>query len=99
MIARGHYPEPLNLGSSSMISISELVSLIEEIAGIKLQRKYIPGHLGVRGRNSDNTLIQREFGWQPSKPLRDGLAATYAWVRDQVAADLGTRRLQLSLSR
>lgn len=88
LIARGHYAGPLNLGSSTMVSINELVTIVEEISGIKLKRKYVEGHLGVRGRNSDNELIQREFSWQPATSLQDGLLATYRWIHDRVAADL-----------
>jgi nucleoside-diphosphate-sugar epimerase len=88
MIARGHFFDPINLGSSEMVSVNELVSVVEEIAGITVARKYVPGFLGVKGRNSDNTLIVKEFGWEPSTRLRDGLATTYAWVRDEVAKTL-----------
>jgi GDP-D-mannose 3', 5'-epimerase len=88
-IARGHVQDPVNLGSSELVSVNELVSAVEDVAGIRVTRKYVPGHLGVAGRNSDNALIDKEFGWQPSIALREGLALTYAWVRDQVAATLG----------
>jgi nucleoside-diphosphate-sugar epimerase len=79
------YPEPLNIGSSELVSINQLVGLIEEIAGIELQRKYVPdAPQGVRGRNSDNTRIQQALGWQPSTPLRHGMEATYRWIYDQI---------------
>ena len=77
--------EPLNIGSSRLISINDLVSLIEDIAGVKLKRNYdLSAPLGVRGRNSDNTLIQARLGWEPQITLEDGLAKTYAWIHDQM---------------
>lgn len=79
------YAEPLNLGSSELVSINELVTIVEEIAGVKLERIFDrSAPQGVRGRNSDNTLIQKVLGWQPSISLRDGLERTYAWIYDQV---------------
>lgn len=75
---------PINLGSSELVSINELVSLVEEIAGVKLERKYdLSAPRGVAGRNSDNTMIQRVLGWEPATPLREGLAKTYAWIEQQ----------------
>jgi len=80
------FAEPLNIGSSELVSINTLVDLVEEIAGVRLERRYkLDAPLGVRGRNSDNTLVQSVLGWSPSTRLRDGLAATYAWIYDQVA--------------
>ena len=77
---------PINLGSSELVSINELVSLIEEIAGVKLQRRYaLDAPRGVAGRNSDNTFIKQVLDWEPSTPLRVGLAVTYAWIEQQVA--------------
>jgi len=77
--------EPLNLGSSQMVTINQLVDIIEEIAGIKMQRKYLlNAPLGVRGRNSDNTLIQQKLGWEPSISLKEGIEKTYAWIYDQM---------------
>jgi len=60
--------------------------MIMEVAGKKLGIKHIPGPLGVRGRNSDNHLIREQLDWEPTKPLRDGLATTYAWIAAQVEA-------------
>jgi len=77
--------EPINLGSSEMVSINELVDIVENIAGIKLERKYdLTAPKGVRGRNSDNTLINRYFGWQPSTPLKDGMKKTYDWINTKL---------------
>jgi GDP-D-mannose 3',5'-epimerase len=78
--------EPINLGSSEMVSINQLVDIVEEIAGLTLKRSYNLGApKGVRGRNSDNTLIQKYLGWEPSTPLRTGMEKTYAWIYDQMA--------------
>ena len=79
--------EPLNLGSDEMVSINQLVDIVEDIAGIKLERNYdLDAPKGVRGRNSDNTLIKERLGWAPSITLREGLEKTYAWIFDQVIA-------------
>jgi GDP-D-mannose 3',5'-epimerase len=76
--------EPINLGSSEAVSINQLVDIVEDIAGIKLKRNYDLGApKGVNGRNSDNTLIQKYLGWEPSISLRDGLKKTYAWILEQ----------------
>lgn len=77
--------QPINLGSSELVTINQLVDIIEEIAGFKVKRKYILGApQGVRGRNSDNTLIKKTLGWEPSIPLKVGLEKTYRWVFDQM---------------
>jgi GDP-D-mannose 3',5'-epimerase len=79
------YPEPLNIGSSEMVSINNLVDIVEEIAGVSLQRTYLlDAPLGVRGRNSDNTRIREVLGWEPSTSLRRGLERTYDWISQQV---------------
>jgi GDP-D-mannose 3',5'-epimerase len=84
--------EPLNVGRSEMVTIDELVSIVEDIAGIELDRNYdLSAPKGVRGRNSDNTLIRERLGWEPGISLREGLEPTYHWVRDQVAAHLAAR--------
>lgn len=73
--------EPLNLGSSELVSINQLVDIVEEIAGIKLTRNYNLGApKGVNGRNSDNTLIKKYLDWEPSVRLRDGMKKTYDWI-------------------
>jgi GDP-D-mannose 3', 5'-epimerase len=79
--------EPINLGSSEMVSINQLVGMVEDIAGIKLQRSYdLSAPKGVTGRNSDNTLIRKYLNWEPGIPLRTGLEKTYAWIYDQFVA-------------
>jgi nucleoside-diphosphate-sugar epimerase len=78
---------PLNVGSSELVTIDGLVDVVEEVAGIRVRRRYDLGApQGVRGRNSDNTRIRAELGWEPSTSLRDGLERTYRWVHDQLAA-------------
>ena len=79
--------EAINLGSSEAVTINRLVDLVEEIAGIKLKRKYdLSAPKGVNGRNSDNTKIQRLLHWEPDTSLRDGLEKTYRWIYDQYMA-------------
>jgi nucleoside-diphosphate-sugar epimerase len=77
---------PINLGSSHLISINDLVSMIEDIAGVTLERQYVlDAPRGVAGRNSDNTFILSMLGWEPSTPLREGMVDTYAWIKEQYA--------------
>jgi len=76
--------EPINLGSSEAVTINQLVDITEAIAGIKLKRNYdLSAPKGVNGRNSDNTLIKKYLGWEPSTPLRVGMEKTYRWIYDQ----------------
>jgi nucleoside-diphosphate-sugar epimerase len=85
MILAGDSAEPVNLGSDELVSINGLVDIVEGIAGITCEREYNLGApQGVRGRNSDNTLIKEIYGWAPSITLADGLEKTYAWIYDQV---------------
>ncbi|MBI3930978.1 MAG: NAD-dependent epimerase/dehydratase family protein [Chloroflexi bacterium] len=78
---------PVNIGSEEMVSINKLAEIIMDIAGKKLSIKHIPGPLGVRGRNSDNRLIEEKLGWKPTAPLVEGLKETYHWIEKVVAAD------------
>ena len=85
--------EPINLGSSEMVSINKLVDIVEDIAGYKLERKYdLTAPKGVRGRNSDNTFIRKYLGWEPSIPLRTGMKKTYDWIREQMLAGSSERK-------
>jgi GDP-D-mannose 3',5'-epimerase len=85
---------PINLGSSELVSINELVSIVEDIADVRLERSYkLDAPKGVAGRNSDNTMIQRVLGWEPNTPLRDGMAETYAWIAEQYAARKAGKRV------
>jgi nucleoside-diphosphate-sugar epimerase len=79
--------EPINLGSSEMVSINQLVDIVENIAGIKLKRTYdLDAPKGVRGRNSDNTMILDLLKWEPSLPLAKGMKETYDWIRTQMVS-------------
>jgi nucleoside-diphosphate-sugar epimerase len=89
-IAKSDVLEPINLGSSELVSINQLVDMAEDIAGIKLKRTYNRGApKGVNGRNSDNTMIKRALGWEPSIRLRDGLELTYRWIHDEFMQKYG----------
>ncbi len=75
---------PVNIGSDEMVTINQLAEMVMDIAGKKLNIKHIPGPLGVRGRNSDNKLIQEKLNWSPSSKLEDGLRETYKWINERV---------------
>jgi nucleoside-diphosphate-sugar epimerase len=78
--------EPINLGSSELVTINQLVDLAEDIGGVKLKRTYdLKAPKGVNGRNSDNTLILEKLGWEPTIRLRDGLEKTYRWIEQEIA--------------
>ena len=79
---------PLNIGSDELVSINQLVDIVEEIAGVKLKRIYnLRAPKGVNGRNSDNTRIEKILGWQPSISLREGMEKTYRWIYDKMSAE------------
>lgn len=79
--------DPINIGSSELVTVNQLVEIIEGIAGIKVRRAYnLSAPKGVNGRNSDNTKIRQLLGWEPGTPLRVGLEKTYAWIYDQMSA-------------
>jgi nucleoside-diphosphate-sugar epimerase len=85
--------EPLNLGSSEMVSINQLVDIVEDIAGFKLKRKYdLDAPKGVRGRNSENTLIKQYLKWEPSIPLKDGMKKTYDWIKEEILDDSKSKK-------
>jgi len=85
--------EPLNLGSDELVTINQLVDIVEDIAGVKLKRKYkLDAPKGVRGRNSDNTLIKQRLGWAPSVKLRDGMEKTYRWIHEEMRKSSSQRR-------
>jgi nucleoside-diphosphate-sugar epimerase len=84
--------EPINLGSSELVTINQLVDIAEDIAGVKLKRNYnLSAPKGVNGRNSDNTLIQKYLGWEPSIRLRDGMEKTMAWIDEQMLAGVTSK--------
>ncbi len=82
--------EPMNLGSTELVTINRLVDIVEEVAGVKLTRKYnLEAPRGVVGRNSDNSMLQNRLGWQPGVTLHDGVEKTYAWIYDRYMAKYG----------
>jgi GDP-D-mannose 3',5'-epimerase len=86
-ILQSEIHEPINLGSSELVTINQLVDMAEEIASVKLERKYnLNAPKGVNGRNSDNTKIKQYLGWEPSIRLKEGLAKTYAWIENEMMA-------------
>lgn len=85
-LVESNFIGPVNIGSDEMISINGLAEMAMSIAGKKLSINHIPGPTGVRGRNSDNHLIQEKLGWRPSRPLQEGMERTFAWVDQQVRA-------------
>ena len=80
--------EPLNIGSDQLVTINQLVDIVESIAGVQLRRRYnLDAPKGVRGRNSDNTLIAQKLGWTPSVRLEDGMRRTYEWIRAEMVGE------------
>lgn len=84
-LTRSDWTGPVNIGSEEMVSINHLANIVMEIAGKQLTLKHIPGPTGVRGRNSDNRLIQKKLGWRPSQPLVAGLQQSYQWIEQQLS--------------
>ncbi len=80
--------EPINLGQDRMVTINELADMICGIAGYKVRKKHVPGPQGVRGRNSDNTLLREVLRWEPEVSLEQGLQVTYQWIEEQVGVQL-----------
>jgi GDP-D-mannose 3', 5'-epimerase len=89
LITNADDPNPVNLGSDELVTINGLVDIVEQIAGVTLERQYdLTAPQGVRGRSSDNTEIMRRYGWAPSTSLADGLERTYRWIYDEVKGSL-----------
>ena len=86
-LCRSDWTGPVNIGSDERVSINQLADLVAQIAGKTIQKKHIPGPLGVRGRNSDNHLIFKKLDWRPTQTLEAGLRKTYAWIEQQILAD------------
>ncbi len=84
------FTDPLNLGQDRMISINGLADVIAEIAGVSIVKKHVDGPMGVRGRNSDNSLLREVLDWEPAISLEEGLARTYQWIESEVASRLET---------
>ena len=83
-LMQSSFAGPVNIGSEEMVTINDMAAMVARIAGKRIFLKHIPGPTGVRGRNSDNRLIHEKLQWQPTMPLSDGLARTYAWIESQV---------------
>jgi len=86
--------EPINIGSDELVTINQLIDIVEEIGGVKLKRRYnLSAPKGVRGRCSENTLVKEKLGWAPSVRLRDGMEQTYRWIHEQMTSPAATRRV------
>lgn len=83
-LMRSDFEGPVNIGSEEMVTINALVDLVADVAGKRIFKNHIPGPTGVRGRNSDNRLIEHRLHWKPSEPLRRGIEQTYKWIEQQV---------------
>ncbi len=94
-LMRSPHAEPLNLGQDRMVSINQLADMIADIAGLTIRKRHVPGPQGVRGRNSDNTLLKAVLGWTPTITLEDGLSRTYQWIEKQVRQDLSAKRPEI----
>ena len=92
LLMESGYAEPINLGQDRMISINALADLIADIAGVPITKRHVPGPMGVRGRNSDNSLLQQTLDWQPQVSLEEGLTRTYRWIENQVRAQSTSER-------
>ncbi len=87
-LIQSDFTGPVNIGSDEMISINDLALMVADISGKKIKLKHIKGPLGVRGRNSENSLIEKKLGWRPNYPLRKGMEKTYEWISEQVKKNL-----------
>ncbi len=87
-LMRSDFHDPINLGQDRMVTINELADMVADIARVRIVKKHVAGPMGVRGRNSDNTLLRQVLGWAPEISLEEGLARTYAWVEQQVREKL-----------
>src|SRR5579872_2017296 len=85
LLMRSDFHEPLNLGQDRMVTINQLAEMVSRIAGFRIEKKHVPGPMGVRGRNSDNTLLRQVLGWEPEISLEEGLSRTYQWIEEQAA--------------
>jgi len=90
-LMKSGFSEPINIGQDRLVTINQLADMIARIAGVDIAKKQVTGPMGVRGRNSDNTLMRRVLGWEPRVSLEEGLARTYAWIEDQVRHRLAQR--------
>jgi nucleoside-diphosphate-sugar epimerase len=97
-LTRSDWSGPVNIGSAEMVSINQLALMIADIAGKKLSLNHIDGPLGVRGRRSNNELIETRLGWKPSRGLRAGLEATYRWIEQEVARQTAAQARLVSVA-
>jgi nucleoside-diphosphate-sugar epimerase len=88
-LMRSDYREPLNLGQDRLISINQLADIVASVAGVRIEKKHVPGPQGVRGRNSDNDRLRQVLNWEPEISLEEGLRRTYEWIEAEVIAKLG----------
>jgi len=86
-LMRSDFTGPMNIGSEEMVSINRLAEMVLSIAGKTAVIQHVPGPEGVRGRNSDNSLMREKLGWAPTRPLLEGLEKTYAWIDRQVTLE------------
>jgi len=91
-LMRSDFREPLNLGQDRMVTINQLADIVAKIAGVQISKKHIDGPMGVRGRNSDNTLLRKVLNWEPAISLEDGLGRTYSWIESQMRAKSAAAR-------
>lgn len=92
-LMRSGFEGPFNIGSEEMVSINQLAKMITSISGKRISVANVPGPMGVRGRNSDNRLIQQTLGWAPSQPLHTGLVSTYDWISSQISGNAKLREV------
>jgi GDP-D-mannose 3',5'-epimerase len=91
LLMRSDFRDPLNLGQDRMVTINQLADMVAEIAGFRIQRKHVSGPMGVRGRNSDNTLLRKVLSWEPEISLEEGLRRTYGWIEEQVCKQMARK--------
>lgn len=97
-LMKSDFHEPINLGQDRMVSINELADIIAKIAGIEVRKIYVEGPQGVRGRNSDNTLLREVLNWEPQISLEEGLEKTYSWIEEQVRLSLASTAANIATS-
>jgi GDP-D-mannose 3',5'-epimerase len=90
-LIRSNFTGPVNIGSEEMVTINKLAQMVIDISGKRLKMRHIQGPQGVRGRNSDNKLIKKKLGWEPTYPLKKGLETTYRWIKEQVESSTLSR--------
>lgn len=95
-LMQSDYAEPVNIGSDRMVSINQLADMAAAAAGVDIVKRHVDGPVGVRGRNSDNTLVKAVLGWEPTTPLEVGMKRTYDWIEAQVLADYGATTREYS---